>query len=630
MSFDQIDLVENERVFRLDDLPPVPHHVFSRNSEAVAAWLSDAVATAERVLLYVGFEAFYHPNFDQTAAAATSAGVPLVFSQPTKSTVKFMQNRCKYEAMERGDGDDSNWKGLVIHLGASHLMDGMVFGEDCDGHLQRAWQDGRMVLISQNLVVTPASCFRAGLAPAMRCLAASSWKTPARIHHETAAAVAVADDAGMADTEEHIARAATAVDQARTLEEVFVSVFDVVSREVGRGRLDVPCYWDAGWESFSLLKHVRAGLAERGRTLPFTKTSLVHLRNAAIGDSVHSFYASSPEAFPLVVAGDTAVLLAGGISLVNLHLQKRFGALVVLNNCGMKIEDVISKRPVDGHRFDYEYVQLRGKKDIFTLEQLKEGVKHDILGPLREYGWGVPGNQARAAVLNVDIQAVREDEKTAAGAGSSLDDDFGQRFRQLAAPRRQLEDVVDVLHRANGGRPVRIQGCSAVEFMELFSQFAMTSRAKLEYLPTPTDLMATRTLLPALIGSPAARFANANAGFLVLVSNAVFGTDGLNNMLLTQMESGCQTTLVHLVYDSATAVSNYMHIGQPHRQFGVRPSSLVPTLYRHHEAHDRHILLTSVADRDCAEVLDIGLSDPDVRAVIVDMGAPNLTGKALG
>merc|ERR1712176_389170 len=111
--------------------------------------------------------------------------------------------------------------------------------------------------------------------------------------------------------------------------------------------------------------------------------------------------------------------------------------------------------------------------------------------------------------------------------------------------------------------------------MEIFSQLAITSRSKLQYLPIATDLMATRTLLPGLVGpsqtkqhdsSSEREFSNLNSNFVVLVSNAVFGTDGLNNVILTQLEYGCDTTLIHLVYDSATTVSNYMQIGQPHRQ----------------------------------------------------------------
>merc|ERR1712188_292857 len=152
---------------------------------------------------------------------------------------------------------------------------------------------------------------------------------------------------------------------------------------------------------------------------------------------------------------------------------------------------------MDGHQFQYDYVKLNNKKDIFTLNQLKDTINKDVMGQLRDYCWGVEPHRQEAVVLNIDVKSVRQDVLRRQGLPSAqdkrsyLDGDFGKRFQKLAEPRKQLETVVDVLYEANDGNPVKIQACSAVEFMEIFSQLAMTSQSKMEYQPMPTDLLPT-------------------------------------------------------------------------------------------------------------------------------------------
>jgi hypothetical protein len=229
----------------------------------------------------------------------------------------------------------------------------------------------------------------------------------------------------------------------------------------------------------------------------------------------------------------------------------------------------------------------------------------------------------------------------------------------LEGPRNNLERIIDVLHDElhnntnagngfNGGShhvvphtsrnhnnhlPVKIVGCSAIEYMEIVSQLTMVAREKIKFLPTPTDLLATRTLLPSLVESPkrtvssasgTSNFVNSNNTFSVFVSNAAFGSDGLNNLISTHLEYGTGT-LVHLAYDAAEYVNHYSLIGQIHRNFGIRPSTILPSLYRNHQAYEGQILVTSSKNEDLPNLIRNGLRSPDVKVILVDMGAPNLT-----
>lgn len=310
----------------------------------------------------------------------------------------------------------------------------------------------------------------------------------------------------------------------------------------------------------------------------------------------------------------------------------------------MAIEDAISKRSVDGHTYPYEYVQLERKRDIFTLEQLKAAINKDVLASLRDHLWGVSAHRSQALVLNIDVQSLRKENAEnshtdALLAGRSfLDEDFGKRFGYLEAPRRRLQAIVEALHEEMNRSeaqpsPVKIQGCSAIEFMEIFSQLTITLQDKLKFLPTPTDLLATRTLLPGLLQSSkkamnasgaASSFVNSNGSFSVFVSNAAFGLDGLNNLISTHLENG-SGTLVHLAYDAANSVTHYSLIGQVHRNFGVRPAAILPSLYRNHQHYEGQVLLIDAMDKQSPAQIVEGIRNPDVKAILVDMGAPNLT-----
>jgi hypothetical protein len=249
-----------------------------------------------------------------------------------------------------------------------------------------------------------------------------------------------------------IAAAKQRVEAATTMEDVFAELYRFVAKYVEKNQLDSPCYFDSGWESFHLYKTMSQTLAADDIKIPWTRLCMINSRNAAIGDSLHAFYATAPEAFPLVVCGDTAALLAGGISMINIHTQNRFGVVVIPNNRGMAIEDVISKRSVDGHKFQYEYTKLDRKRDVFTLAHLKEVVKDEVMSSLRDHLWGVSAHRSEALVLNIDVQSLREENADKASTdavlmgGSFLDEDFGERYSYLETPRRHLESIVDVLY----------------------------------------------------------------------------------------------------------------------------------------------------------------------------------------
>jgi hypothetical protein len=631
-----------------------------------------------------------------------------------------MRDQARYGAMETTSMratrvadcvDCIDWMNhhVVVHLGASHAMGRLLFQEDAEGHLQNAWTDGRLIILSPELSVVDHLVYRAGLSHMLNLVAQQverlddlqvvqeekkgdagadvehSHSHINRHNHNQVVRIKSCDYAAL---DRDIGTAKHRVDEARTMEEVFAELYRLVTKYVTRGQLDSPCYFDSGWESFHLYKSVSQALARNtsapdddsnstgSMRLPWTRLGLINSRNAAIGDSLHAFYATASESFPLVVCGDTAALPAGGISMINIHTSRRFGVVIIPNNRGMAIEDVISKRSVDGHQYQYEYVKLDQKRDIFTLDQLKEAIKNDVLAALRDHLWGVPAHRAHAVVLHIDVQSMRKENAKkkaptdAVLVGSSfLDEDFGERFLHLERPRRRLEAIVDALYaeinqsrccNGDGARsslPVKIQACSAIEFMEIISQLTITGtmRDKLKFLPTPTDLLATRTLLPSLLEAPShhqrtisrrpgpavSNFINSNGTFSVFVSNAAFGLDGLSNLISTHLEYGTGT-LVHLAYDAAAIVTHYSLIGQVHHNFGIRPSKLLPSLYRSHQAYEGQIIALDYSADDAdndnnndehqQDEHDVvpscvlrGLRDPHVKVILVDMGAPNLT-----
>lgn len=623
---------DGSRAFHFEALSPVDLGTYRSNNTVTAKWLHDVIES-KCGLVYVGFEAFFDTRFSSFASFAASHGTPLAFSPLVKSSQEFVRDRKLYEAMETAD--EASWDAtVVVHLGSSHVMDRLLFGEDAAGHLQRAWRDGRLALFSPELAVTGNCCFRAGLSHVLRALGCGADSPTLSI-----------EACDFTALDKDIASAKRRVDEARTFEDVFVELFRTLATYVERRQLDAPCWWDSGWEAFHLWRAVSKALAEDDLRVPMTRAALVNARNSAIGDALHAFYATPPSSFPVVVSGDTAGLLAGGISMINIHTRNRFGVVVILNNRGMAIEDVISKRSVDGHQYSYDYVKLDKKRDIFTVDQLKDAVKSDVLGVLRDHCWGVSPHRAEAIVLNIDVQSLRRNNANASASDAALtgrsflDDDFGARFVHLSEPRRRLERIIDVLHdevnlerRSPRSRPVpiKIQGCSAIEFMEVFSQLSITMRDKLVFIPTPTDLLATRTLIPSLVASDSTRSSpdtlprNANGSFACFVSNAVFGVDGLNNLISTHLEYGTGT-LVHLAYDAADIVTHYALIGQVHRNFGVRPASVLPSLYRNHQAYEGQVITLAAFDEQAPECIRQGLRDPEVKVILVDMGAPNLT-----
>lgn len=634
-----------EREFRLvsnNRLPMVTTPAYRDNTKQTAEWLRDQIIMNKHnmIVLYVGFEAFFDAAFDNLATLADQHNVPIMFSPLVKSSWNFLQNKEHYTNMETITNLEDR---LVIHLGASHAMDRLLFQEDDNGALQAAWKDGRLVVCAPELFLTDDTVYRASLSQLVRYVGSNDDTIPPRRqNHKTRVQ---ASEYGILDQE--MADAKERVNAATTMEQVFAEFYRLVTKYVERGQLNSPCYWDSGWESFHLYKSVSKALAIDQMRVPWTRLGLINARNAAIGDSLHAFYATAPEAFPIVVCGDTAALLAGGISMINIHTHNRFGVVIIPNNRGMAIEDVISKRSVDGHQYQYDYVKLDRKRDIFTLAQLKEAICNDVMAELRDHLWGVSAHRAEAIVLNIDVQSLRRENADKAPTdavllGSSfLDEDFGKRFRALEQPRDQLEAIVDVLHgELNRGvagsslqAPVKIQGCSAIEFMEIISQLTITRRDKIQFLPTPTDLLATRTLLPSLVeaekrivDSPnrQSNFTNSNGTFSVFVSNSIFGLDGLNNLISTHLEygTGC---LVHLAYDAAETVTHYSQIGQVHRNFGIRPSTILPGLYKNHQGYEGQVLFLNSADNDMIEDLNNGIRNPEVKAILIDMGAPNLT-----
>ena len=642
---------DGERAFFLDSVPMVNLDLYRQNNTSTGDWLWKTIASAgakNHVLIYIGFEAFYHTSFDSVLNVLLEKEVPIKFSPLVKSSEDYIRNKGRYDAMETNKYDWENR--VVIHFGASHAMDRLLFQEDADGRLQNAWTDGRLIILSPELAVVDKLVYRAGMSHILENMLLPGEKS--QVSPEEQKQFVKKCDYNLLDKE--IDSAKRRVDEAKTMEEVFTELYRLVIKYVERGQLDSPCYFDSGWESFHLYKSVSQALAADDTRVPWTPIGLINSRNAAIGDSLHAFYATAPEAFPLVVCGDTAALLAGGISMINIHTRNRFGLVVIPNNRGMAIEDVISKRSVDGHKYQYEYVKLDGKRDIFTLSQLKEVVRNEVLSSLRDHLWGVSAKRAEALVLNIDVQSLRKENSGKAQTdavlmgGSFLDRDFGERFSYLEVPRRRLESIVDVLHaelnkkdsnghnsNGRGNLSVKIQGCSAIEFMEIFSQLSITLREKLKFVPTPTDLLATRTLLPSLLESPKrtvsspgsdSNFINSNNTFSVFVSNAAFGLDGLNNLISTHLEYGTGT-LVHLAYDAADVVTHYSLVGQVHRNFGVRPSSILPSLYRNHQAYEGQIMILNSAhdEVETSSAIRSGLQNPDVKVILVDMGAPNLT-----
>jgi hypothetical protein len=675
-AWEKIEITPSgERILRLDPLPIVTKDVYHENTEINADWLFHTITSSDSsndsIILYIGFEAFYHLAFDRLGEELKTKhpDIILVFSPLVKSTREYIQNHQKYNAMESTVLTAIDWDNCtIVHLGASHAMDKVIFDEDPDGFIQKAWKEGRLILFTPELSVVDKYVYRANLYHMIhkvlfKLTSMTTDKKHKPIIDENAwlnkyCEIKRVLPCNYFTLDQDILLTKQRVAEAQSMEEAFAEIYSLLSTYIQRGQLDSVCYFDSGSESFRLYKSVSKLLDSKDIKIPWTRTGLINARNAAIGDALHTFYATAPEAFPFIVTGDTAALLAGGISMINIHANNRFGVVVILNNRGMAIEDVISKRSVDGHQFQYEYVKLDRKRDIFSLDQLKSVIDKDILSALRDHLWGVSANRSKAIILNIDVESLsREISKNVPSdsvsmKGSFLDEDFGERYVKLKGPRSKLEQIVDVLHDElneassrsidsdcyqSGKQPVKIVGCSAIEYMEVVSQISMTSRQKLQFLPKPTDLLATRTLLPSLVESSrrtvsaafgASNFINSNYTFSVFISNAVFGLDGLNNLISTHLEYGTGT-LIHLAYDAAEAVSHYSLIGQVHRNFGTRPSEILPSLYSNHQMYDGQILVirnsSSDSEQNVANMIRDGVRNPDIKVILVDMGAPNLT-----
>lgn len=623
-----------QRFFRLDALPVISSDVYHKNNKQTAEWLQESIKKyPSRIILYVGFEIFYDLAFDTFCTWLKSKNVPVVFSSLVKSTREYIQQKQKYVDMEASCLTPEDWQQrIIVHLGAPNAMDFMLFQEDPHGHIQFAWNDGRLIILSPELSIVDQFAYRSSLLCVFNDVTSRIGGNSKTLEKQYKEAEIVPCDYAVLDKD--IQTAKNLVGSAQTMETVLAELYRFISTYVGKCQLDSPCYFDTGFESIHLYKNISKLLEQSDLKIPFTRVGLVNSRNGAIGDSCHTFYSSAPGKFPFVVAGDTAAVLAGGLTMLSIQSNNRYGVVIVLNNHGMAIEDAISKRSIDGHSYQYEYARSDRKRDIFSLEQLKVVIQTDVFNSLRSHLWGVSEHRSNAIILNIDVPSLRKEiQGTVPVSQNYLDDMFGERFVQLEAPRKKLEAVVNVLYEAiNEGninkdthQPVKMVGCSAVEFMEVFSQVAITSRDKIRYLPTPTDLLATRTLLPSLIESPkrSSSFVNSNRSFSVYVSNSVFGLDGLNNLISVHLEYGTGT-FVHLMYGAAESVSHYSFIGQAHRNYGIRNSTVLPSLYRSHQSYEGQILIVECTEENFPSKIHSGLSNPDVKVILVDMGAPDL------
>lgn len=316
----QIEITETgERAFRFNPLPPVELAVYRQNCEASAKWLRDVISGhgVHSRLLYIGFEAFFDNSFESLADRARRHGAPLAFSPLVKSSYKYVQDRLKYEKMETVD--QQAWDSeVIVHLGASHMIDKLLFREDAHGHLQRAWTNGRLVLCSPELFIADDSCYRAGLAPVLK-LVGGGYAVP-RTGVEPCDYTVL--DQEFTETKHR-------VEAATTLDQVFAEVFRLVTTKVSQHQLNAPIWWDSGLECYNLHKSVSDILAQDSLRMPWTRAALVNARNAAIGDALHSFYATDADCFPLVVSGDTAALLAGGANMISVHSRNRFGVVLI-------------------------------------------------------------------------------------------------------------------------------------------------------------------------------------------------------------------------------------------------------------------------------------------------------------
>jgi hypothetical protein len=625
---------EGQRVFHLDVLPVVSSNVFHKNNEQTAEWLQESITKYDSsVILYIGFEIFYDLAFDTFCDWLRGSRVPVVFSSLVKSTREYIQQKQKYIDMEASNLTIEDWqKRIIIHLGAPNGMDLMLFHEDPHGHIQLAWNEGRLVILSPDLSIVDQFAYRSSLPQVFNDVMSRLKHNSESIQNKFEEAQIIPCDLSVLDKNIHTAQGL--VGSAQTMETVLTELYRFISTYVAKCQLDSPCYFDTGFESIHLYKSISKLLEQNDLQIPLTRVSLINSRNGAIGDSCHSFYSSAPGTFPFIVVGDTAAVLAGGLTMLSIQSNNRYGVVIVLNNHGMAIEDAISKRSIDGHTYQYEYARAERKRDIYSLEQLKLAIQTDVLNSLRSHLWGVSEHRANAIILNIDVPSLQKEiQGSAPMRKNALADNFGDRFNQLEGPRKILESIVNVLYDAlNAGninkdshRPVKIVGCSAVEFMEVFSQVAISLRHKLQYLPMPTDLLATRTLLPSLIESlkGPSSFVNSNRSFSVFVSNSVFGLDGLNNLISVHLEYGTRK-LVHLMYDAAESVSHYSSIGQAHRNYGIRNNKILPSLYRSHQSYEGQILIVECSEEDFLTKINDGLVNPDVKVILVDMGAPDL------
>jgi hypothetical protein len=634
-AWKKIEIEPHQRVFHLDVLPVVPSDVFHRNIKHTAEWLQESITKYHsRIILYVGFEIFFDQAFDNFCfwLKGKFTTVPVVFSSLVKSTREYIQQKQKYIDMEASNLTSNDWQQrVIIHLGAPNGMDLMLFQEDPHGHIQLAWNEGRLVVLSPDLSIVDQYAYHSSLLQVFNDVTSKLKHDSKNLQNKCEETQTIPCDLTVLD--KNIQTAKDLVAKAQTVETVLAELYRFVSSYVGKCQLDSPCYFDTGFESIHLYKSISKLLEQSDMKIPLTRVSLINSRNGAIGDSCHAFYSSKPGTFPITVVGDTAAVLAGGLTMLSIQSNNRYGVVIVLNNHGMAIEDVISKRSIDGHSYQYEYATAERKRDIFSLEQLKL-VMQDVLNSLRSHLWGVSEHRSNAIILNIDVPSLRKEiQGSLPMRHHDLDENFGDRFVQLEGPRKKLEAVVNVLYDAlnadidnkDSHRPVKIVGCSAVEFMEVFSHVAISLRDKMCYLPMPTDLLATRTLLPSLIESTgrSSNFVNSNRLFSVFVSNSIFGLDGLNNLISVHLEYGTRK-LVHLMYDAAESVAHYSFIGQAHRNYGIRNSTVLTSLYRSHQSYEGQILIVQCSGEDFLTKIHHGLKNPDVKVILVDMGAPDL------
>lgn len=83
--------------------------------------------------------------------------------------------------------------------------------------------------------------------------------------------------------------------------------------------------------------------------------------------------------------------------------------------------------------------------------------------------------------------------------------------------------------------------------------------------------------------------------------------------------------MIHFVYDAADVVTHYALLGQVHRKFGSDARTVFRSLYRQHIAYEGQVAFVDSKQPDATSQIKVGLRNPYVKAIVINMGAPNLT-----